>query len=1125
MSTAAAILGRAAIFSFALLASAPVTSAAAAGWDASALAVRTDSLRVPPGETRVDLPRAPVVEVIEARADSVLLSPQDYTLVPESGVLVLRERRERERWLIVRYRYDPTALTGFVALHEAATRTAEGPDAEGTTASAPSLEGPDAGAAAAPSPLGALRIAGSKTVSVRGGTNRDATVDQGLNLSIHGQLTEGIGVRAEISDENLPITPEGNTEELRDLDEVRIELFGNRGRALLGDFRVDRPLGAFVPYERKLQGLNLVGVAPRGRVEILGGAPQGARREIEFRGSEGVQGPYELLDGRRLDQSFIVAGSERVWVDGEAMVRGQDNDYTIDYIRGTITFTPRRPIGPEHRVAVDFETSESGYRRNVLGVLADSLRIGPAQIGLALLREGDDAQRPRDRSLTEEEIAALAAAGDDPAAARSSGVRATAPGEGDYLERVGAEGTFYEFADSTGGDYDVDFLFVGPGKGSYRLDGVGSAGQPRFVFVGAGQGEYAVGRSLPLPERTDVAVARMALGRLEGDGASLRAEVDFSSHDANRLSAVDDEDNGGHAWRLEMRSPVLLRTRGGGLRLGARAETIAADFFALGRLRRPFFYETWNLEGQERTGDERWRVLRADWSDSSRSVGLGVESLERVGAYEGRRLRSEGRGRVVGPLHWSHLYSVVRSERPAAESGERVDRRVRLHWQRPGWTPFAESGGERFEDRRTVGGVGYRSRYTEVGLAAGDRGGLSFRREYADSLRISDSSWQFARDTRRWKARLRRGAESAHVDLDLTHRRTLLPGDLDETTRLARIQAALRAPARGLSLDLEYHAGTDQSRVLGRQVLFVGLGKGDYDAEGNPVGIRQGDYDVVFTPSDSLLRSTEVGLTLRADYSPSTAWAGGFSNRLLWQVEERNRSEEVGRLLRLDPSLLRSETWTVFGQQLVRDDLALLRRLRRWDARLSVESRRSLDQRFTQGPERVDRDRGSGQLEFEFRPGWSVRTDVAVESRRRGSTSEGNPLLRSYDVDDRQWGGTLRWRRTPQSRATLQVEWTDRQEHRAAIAQSILAVVPAVSERLGGVQWTLQGRVARVREEGGTDSTRPFFFERPGTGRQLSLLAQWGATGSVSVQFRYSLRDEPGRILRQDLGLETRARF
>jgi len=75
------------------------------------------------------------------------------------------------------------------------------------------------------------------------------------------------------------------------------------------------------------------------------------------------------------------------------------------------------------------------------------------------------------------------------------------------------------------------------------------------------------------------------------------------------------------------------------------------------------------------------------------------------------------------------------------------------------------------------------------------------------------------------------------------------------------------------------------------------------------------------------------------------------------------------------------------------------------------------------------------------------------------------------------------------------------------------------------VQATVQARLAQVEESSDPNVTRPFFFERPGTQRSASIRVQWGGSGNLSVSFRFSVRDEPDRPLRQDLGVETRARF
>lgn len=1085
-----------------------------------------DTLAVEASDLRLDLRRAPVLEVLDVRAeDAILIEGVDFTVLAERGVLVLGESSDRARTFLVRYRYDPTRLPAFVALRE------ERSAADSTRAvQRPSITAPtEIDATAGP---GFLSISGSKTVSVQGGTNREATVDQGLNLSIHGRLTESIGVRAEISDENLPITPEGNTEELSDLDQVSIEIFGPRGRARLGDFRVERSLGRFVPYERKLQGLALELRDERGQVEVLGGAPQGRRVELEIRGREGVQGPYELLSGLRLDQSFIVAGSERVWVDGELVVRGETNDYTIDYIRGTISFTPRRPVDPDRRIAVDFETSATGYRRNVAGARVDSLRVGPLYFGFAVLREADDPDRPRDRSLEEEELALLAAAGDDPEAARSSGVRATEPGDGDYVERfTGAGARYFEVADSNGGNFDVDFLFAGPGNGEYLLDGVTSAGVLLFRFVGAGEGEYTVGRLLSLPDLTDVMVARMDWGDSLRGG--VRAEVDLTAHDRNRVSDVDDEDNDGAGWSVAARSPRWQRGPTTSLQLRGRAERIERDFHALGRLRAPFFYESWNLQDETRAADESFQELGGDVLVEQRRLSIGWARLERSGLYRGQRWSTTGGGTVLGALRWRHGVAATRAERQDERSDDRgVDRRsrrddrtLRLQWGERGWVPFVERIDENFEDRRAVRSVGLRSAAWVFGIDGGTAARLQWRTEEADSLRADASAWVFARKVDTVRGRTALGASRARVDLDATWRQAELPGGLRETTRLAQSQLALRDPSRGVQLDLGYRVSNDQSRVLGRQVVFVGFGQGDFDIEGRPVGVNQGDYDVIFTPSDSLITSTQVEFDLRLELQPTTERFGGFSNSLLWQVSERSRTGEVGRLLLLDPGVLRDRATTVFGEQRLREELVLLRRVRRFDLRLGHERRDALDQRFTQGPERTEQRRNDMRAESELTEQFALRIDAATESRVRASSDDSNPLLRGYEVDDRTAAATLRWRPHRGLRVEFESRWTAREEQLAALEQTVLALAPSADASLLGLRWTLQARLASVEETNGDDRTRPFFFERPGTQRSFNTLVQWGGAGSFTVGVRYQLRDEPGRPVRHDLGVETRARF
>ena len=199
---------------------------------------------------------------------------------------------------------------------------------------------------------GNLQVSGSKTVQVSSGSRREMTIDQNLRLSIVGQLTRDISVRAFLSDDNLPVVPEGNTEELRDIDKVLVEMSAPNWKATLGDFVAGRRGTAFGNYRRKLQGFSLEAYPGDFRAEILAGSPRGLYRTLQIRGQESNQGPYYLGGSAAVGNLFVIAGSERVTLDGQLLIRGADRDYVIDYVAGTVTFTYRRLITAESTIVV-----------------------------------------------------------------------------------------------------------------------------------------------------------------------------------------------------------------------------------------------------------------------------------------------------------------------------------------------------------------------------------------------------------------------------------------------------------------------------------------------------------------------------------------------------------------------------------------------------------------------------------------------------------------------------------------------------------------------------------------------------------------------------------------------------
>ncbi|MBN1448486.1 MAG: hypothetical protein JXA28_11190, partial [Bacteroidetes bacterium] len=289
------------------------------------------------------------------------------------------------------------------------------------------------------------------------GSNRDLNINSGFRLQLAGELAEGITVTGALTDENTPIQPEGNTRTLQELDRVYIRIAGEDMSATLGDFNLTWSDTEFGRYNRKLSGV--MGDARTEHLEaaISYATLNGTYHTMQFNGIDGVQGPYRLT-GRNGEQPILVlAGTEKVYIDGVEMVRGESNDFVIEYAAGEITFTPNRLITSYSRITVDYEYAEREYVRDMLTAnTRASLLDERITVGARYIREADDEASPIDLDFTDEDRAILGTAGDDPQLASRSGVTwvgfdtARGTGAGQYV-RVdttigGVAHVFYRYA-------------------------------------------------------------------------------------------------------------------------------------------------------------------------------------------------------------------------------------------------------------------------------------------------------------------------------------------------------------------------------------------------------------------------------------------------------------------------------------------------------------------------------------------------------------------------------------------------------------------------------------------------------------------------------------------------------
>ena len=410
------------------------------------------------------------------------------------------------------------------------------------------------------------------------GNRQDLVLESAFNLQAAGEIGDDILFRAAISDNQIPIQPEGNTRQLQEFDRVYISLQRNQHELLAGDFDVKTDYGHFMKFFKKLKGAQysrswtpIDGVRETSKMGFAISRGKLSRQQLEV--SEQNQGPYKLIgqDGELF--VIILAGSEKVYFDGALLTRGSSYDYVIDYNLGEITFTPFRTITKDSRIIVEFEYVDQQFSRTLVhGDTRWTFNRGHAY--LRLYHEQDGRTPSTDFELDSADIQALRSAGDDFNLSRKSGISPIAEDIGDRI-RYGMKDTFYlvngvrydttilfQTADEGLGKYIARFTDVGPGQGNYQLESSSLNGRVyRWVapdpVSGKSTGSYSPWIRLVPPKSQQMMSVGGSWQAI--DNLKLTAEVSSSRVDQNRYSSLDDRDNLGMATYLSAQYDQPLR--------------------------------------------------------------------------------------------------------------------------------------------------------------------------------------------------------------------------------------------------------------------------------------------------------------------------------------------------------------------------------------------------------------------------------------------------------------------------------------------------------------------------------------------------------------------------------------
>ncbi len=827
-------------------------------------------------------------------------------------------------------------------------------------------------------------------------------LQSGLRLQVSGKITPQVEVLGSLTDQNTPIQPEGNTQTLQEIDKVFIQIKAPHMNAIMGDYVAEYGGTRFGNYSRKLQGAMGTLLSEFGSLSALAASSRGQYATNHFMGSEGNQGPYQLTGARGQLEMIVLAGSERVWVDGELMIRGEDNDFTIEYGSGQILFTRKKLITDDSRISVDFEYSDLKFQRQIFGAQgALALFSNRIKLTTSFLRESDDREHPLETTLTEEYRSILEGAGDSADSALVPGATYAGAGKGSYI-RVDSSGhTMYQYVGADSGDYEVRFSFVGSGKGDYVFQGYGF-----YRYAGEKKGSYLPVQYLPLAESHQVADVQLSWAPVQG--MILEGEAAFSDRDLNLYSPADDSDNRGMAYhtRLEI-SPQKISLFGrnwGTAGFQGRLSGVSSGFRAIGRVTEVEHGRKWGVEEGTYWGERIWEAAGSVRPFEPWLLEGEIGELKRDDGIHSRRGRflSDLKGGVWPALHYEMETIDTESE---PESGIWLRQQGKTQWKFWILAPDVSYLGEhRRLDHPDSARAGFRYDEWKGGMTLG-KGSITGRVEetFRNDKQYEGgvlAPYSLARTDRymmdvQWKSGLSFSLAFTHRTRDYED-----SGLVDQKADLADMKLRFTPWSRLIDGSAHYRYSSEQVSQTVRDTLHVGAGLGNYRYdEGLGEYVPDPDGDVIFRmlqtgeflPINDLKCGGDIrmdGGRLWRDRKGFLGILGGMRSRTLFRVERRDEKKEFFSVNRsaFSPAW-GADTTTVNALISFYQDLEYLSPAGKWSFFLRVKNDDSEDHQMREENlmrryhEDYSRVKGSPTRKLGIQLEWSRKTEDKQYSR------------------------------------------------------------------------------------------------------------------------------------------------
>lgn len=853
------------------------------------------------------------------------------------------------------------------------------------------------------------------------GTTKDFSLNSGLRLQLSGKISSDIEVVAALTDENTPIQPEGNTERLEELDKVFIQMKHPNVTGTFGDYQLTQRFGEFGVIDRKLQGLqgefNYADIT--GYVSIANS--RGKFNTNKFNGSDGTQGPYRLGGINNERDIIVIAGTEKVYLDGIEMKRGENNDYTIEYSNATITFTPNRLITSASRISVDFEYTDRQFARSFFGTgLSTNFLNDKVRLKVQYLREGDDQDSPIDISLSESDKKILSQAGDDRYKSVKSGVTLAEPDSTGLIKGIYTKidttinsGVFSYYVYKPGDTlslYNVSFSYVGEGNGDYNRQSLGY-----YIFAGIGKGGYLPIIFLAMPQLKQMGNISVDLNPFEN--VTLSLEYAGSLWDKNRLSGIDDGDNYGYARNIALKiAPTQIMI--GELDLGRagisfRDRFIQKRFTSLDRFDDVEFSRNYNSTGQSALKDESLREISVNLLPIKElSITSSAGFLRKGDDFSSDRFNNTLKFSEANSFNFEYNIDYVKSNTSLLKSKwlrHKGNAYYSFWLLKPGIDFLAEDKKDNStsSDSLISGSLKYFEYAPYIELI--ETYGFKLSTKYSLRDDYLPLKGLMTRESKSHTYSLEanyNGIREINTNLVLTLRNKRyeelykVQGLLDNETILIRSRTKFTFWEKLLNGDLYYEVSTQKSAKLQKIFQRVEQGTGNYiylgDLNNNGIAdeeefeptIYDGDYIQVTLPTDELFPVIDLKTSTRwkinfAELTDKNSFLGkaisAISSETFWRIEENSRESDYANIYLLKLSTFLNETNTIRGSNFIQQDVFLFENDQELSLRFRYSQQNGLVE-YSNGHEKSYKRERSLRIKFKMVKELSNQTDLVNQN-------------------------------------------------------------------------------------------------------------------------------------------------